>query len=287
MRLKYEQMIEYPVIAMAMNQVSDIHLAIAVRKAGAIPSLSIFNYNSLAELEDDFFKYQSEFGDSKILLSIGVGQIINHRVLESIITNRIELVELIPNDINEIGADTITIEESLEILKNNNVKVFEKCLGVSPRYRNIYGVILKGNEGAGRGKESLSKLFDIVVENYPTIVSGGIGTAEQVKYYIDKGALAVGIGTLFAASVESKVSTETKLKMIDATSLDIKNFKQGVKQNALIFKEVDGDDYNHTLGIAKGIQDSNQGHVFVGKSIDQITSIRRVSEIVKYLISKL
>ena len=34
---------KYPIIAMAMNKVSDVNLAIAVRKAGAIPSLSVFN----------------------------------------------------------------------------------------------------------------------------------------------------------------------------------------------------------------------------------------------------
>ena len=272
---------------MAMNQVSDIHLAIAVRQAGAIPSLSIFNYSSLEGLEDDLFKYQSEFGDSKILLSVGVRQIANNRVLDSIIANRIELVELIPAHLNEAGADDVTVETALEVLKNNNIKVFEKCLGISPKYRNIFGVILKGNEGAGRGKESLSKLFDVIVENYPVIVSGGIGTAEHVKYYIDRGAWAVGIGTLFAASLESKVSDETKLKMIDAESVNIQNFKKGAKQNALIFKELDGDDYNHTLGISKGVQDPNQGHIFAGKSIDQVTSIRYVSEIIKELVSKL
>jgi NAD(P)H-dependent flavin oxidoreductase YrpB (nitropropane dioxygenase family) len=278
---------EQSIIAMAMNQVSDIHLAIAVRQAGAIPSLSIFNYSSLEGLEDDLFKYQSEFGDSKILLSVGVRQIANNRVLDSIIANRIELVELIPAHLEEAGADDVTVETALEVLKNNNVKVFEKCLGISPKYRNIFGVILKGNEGAGRGKESLSKLFDVIVENYPVIVSGGIGTAEHVKYYIDRGAWAVGIGTLFAASLESKVSDETKLKMIDAESVNIQNFKKGAKQNALIFKELDGDDYNHTLGISKGVQDPNQGHIFAGKSIDQVTSIRHVSEIIKELVSKL
>ena len=278
---------EQSIIAMAMNQVSDIHLAIAVRQAGAIPSLSIFNYSSLEGLEDDLFKYQSEFGDSKILLSVGVRQIANNRALASIISNRIELVELIPAHLEEAGADDVTVETALEVLKNNNVKVFEKCLGISPKYRNIFGVILKGNEGAGRGKESLSKLFDVVVENYPVIVSGGIGTAEQVKYYIDRGAWAVGIGTLFAASVESKVSDETKLKMITAESVNIQNFKKGAKQNALIFKELDGDDYNHTLGISKGVQDPDQGHIFAGKSIDQVTSIRHVSEIIKELVSKL
>ena len=109
-------MSEYPIIAMAMNQVSDIHLAIAIRKAGAIPSLSIFNYNSLAELEDDFFKYQSEFGDSKILLSLGVGQLISNRVLDSIVSNRIEFIEIIPNDTNEPEIDSIMVEEALEVL---------------------------------------------------------------------------------------------------------------------------------------------------------------------------
>ena len=35
---------KHPIIAMPMNGVSTVDLAIAVTRAGAVPSLSIFNY---------------------------------------------------------------------------------------------------------------------------------------------------------------------------------------------------------------------------------------------------
>ena len=73
------------------------------------------------------------------------------------------------------------------------------------RHQDVTGnavktVIFKGNDGAGRtdpGAGSLEDNFSYIRRTRPEIdiiPSGGISTADQVRYYMDRGALAVGIG---------------------------------------------------------------------------------------------
>jgi NAD(P)H-dependent flavin oxidoreductase YrpB (nitropropane dioxygenase family) len=286
---------KYPIIALAMNQVSDIALAKAIRTAGAIPSLSIFNYanSGLKGLIGDLDEYFNTFGDYKIFLSIGISEIINPRIVDIIITRKIEFVELIPDDKLETSITELKelqTNTSVDTLIQHNVKVFIKCLGLKNIIPNITGVILKGKDGAGRGKNDLDSLFDIIKDTHPNleiIVSGGIGTPDQVKYYIDKGAIAIGIGTLFSVSSESSISNLTKLKMIGSSSKDITQFTSGAKQNALIFSEVDTNDYNHTAGLKIAISNPDVGHVFVGTAIDHVNEILPVSKIINKLVERL
>jgi len=272
---------KYPIVAAAMNQVSDLTLARAVRQAGAVPSLSIYNYkNNFQGLVDDLVNYRKEFNDLKLFLSLGDQELKIPAILDLILKSKIEFIELIlENNIN--------IQQELSSVMSNDTKVFVKCLSVEDIINGISGVILKGNEGAGRGTDSLSSLFDQIKSGYPhleIIVSGGIGTHTQVKYYMDRGALAVSIGTLFAASEESNISPETKLKIINSDSSNIKQFALGAKQNALIFSTILNDDFNHTGSLRAGIRNANIGHVFVGQSINQIHKIRSVKEIISSLV---
>jgi NAD(P)H-dependent flavin oxidoreductase YrpB (nitropropane dioxygenase family) len=271
---------KYPIVAAAMNQVSDLTLARAVRQAGAVPSLSIYNYkNNFQGLVDDLKNYKNEFSDLKIFLSLGDQELKIPIILDLILKFKIEFIELILDS----GID---IQQELSSVMSNNTKVFVKCLSIKDVINGVSGVILKGNEGAGRGTNNLANLFDQIKIGYPNleiIVSGGIGTREQVKYYMDNGALAVSIGTLFAAAKESKISIDTKLKIINSTEQDIKQFSEGAKQNVLIFSGTPNDDFNHTTGLINGICDPTHGHVFVGKSINQIQEIKSVKEIIDLL----
>jgi NAD(P)H-dependent flavin oxidoreductase YrpB (nitropropane dioxygenase family) len=273
---------KYPIVAAAMNQVSDIKLSKAVRHSGGIPSLSIYNYRNnfqglLADLED----YKKEFNDLKLFLSLGDAELKIPAVLDLVLKSKIEFIELILD-----GAEIYT---ELESIVNNGTRVFVKCLSLKGVIPGITGVIIKGDEGAGRGSRDLDTLFQQIKTHYPDleiIVSGGIGTYAQVKYYMDRGALAVSIGTLFAVAEESKISLETKLKIINATRTDIKQFETGAQQNALIFSSIDGDDHNHTAGLHTGIHNPTAGHVFVGTAIDHITEIKPVAEIIKCLMTE-
>ena len=303
---------KYPIVSMPMNKVSDLKLAIAVRHAGALPSLSIYNYADLDLLEQDIIEYKKEFNDAKLLLSIGTVELRRKAVCNLIIRHQIEIVEVIQKTLGETGEQSLQFTEKestllnarflkpkpdhelfefekqhLELIRSNNVKVFLKTPDIKGINHIVDGLVLKGNEGAGRGIQSLETLFaDVKKENItlPVIVSGGIGTAEQVKHYLDNDASAVGIGTLLAVSKESKISHDTKLRMIESTASDIKKFTSGATQNALIFTEVVGDTFNHTKGLEQGIAGPDSGHIFVGRGIDYIDDIKSVSDIINDLV---
>lgn len=285
---------KYPIVAMAMNQVSDIKLAIAVRKAGAIPSLSIFNYSdNPARIITDLEQYYEEFGDYKILLSLTAFQLVSPKLLNLVTRHKVEFIEIIPDFRDEFpnhSVDENIRNTVIELLSNSGIKIFVKRnrdVDIPP---HIAGIIVKGKEGAGRGLESTSILFEQLSAKYPHlefIVSGGIGTSEQVKYYMDRGALAVGVGTIIAASEECAISKETKLKLVEASSKDITRFENGATQSAIIFKELEKDDFNHTTGLAQGIRNPEIGHVFVGTAIDHIDSIKPVAEIINMLAERL
>lgn len=286
----------YPIVSMPMNKVSDLTLAIAVRRAGALPSLSIFNYSDVALLEQDLIDYKKEFNDTKLLLSISDKELRMQSVCNLIIQHQIEFVEviqptqgegLIQPSLEELQSKTKLEKTNLEFIRNNNVKVFLKTHNIKNIEYIVDGLVIKGQEGAGRGTESLETLFTDIKKHdpeLPIIVCGGIGTAEQVKYYLNNGASAVGIGTLLAVSKECKISNETKLKMIESTSNDIKKFNNGAVQNALIFTEIANDTFNHTQGLEQGIAGTSSGHIFAGTGIDHISEIRPVSDIIDDLI---
>lgn len=287
----------YPILSVPMNQVSDINLAVAVQKAGAYPSLSLFNYYSyesnkydldLVDRDLNFFKQQT--GSNGLLFSMGAKNLIfNKQLLEILVANEILDIELL-EDVND---QTIPyIQKIRQQLKSKNFRIFLK--ETSPKLvMEVDALILKGPDGAGRSSEGRMPLRDLFLKmkkafpNIPMIPSGGIGTSEDVKSYLEIGAAAVGIGTLFAASTESSISYETKLKMVKSTFKDIEKF-ENLDQNALIFKKIDHDDFNHTLSLKLGIKNPDLGgHVFAGKSIDNINSIKPVKEIVEDLVREL
>ena len=288
---------KYPIVSMPMNKVSDLTLAIAVRRAGALPSLSVFNYGDVVLLEQDLIDYKKEFNDVKLLLSISDKELRMQSVCDLIIKHQIEFIEviqytpgegLIQPSLEELQLNIELEKTNIELIRNNNVKVFLKTHNIKNIKYIVDGLVLKGQEGAGRGTELLETLFTDIKKHsleLPIIVSGGIGTARQVKYYLENGASAVGIGTLLAVSKECKISNETKLKMIESTSNDIKRFSTGAPQNALIFTEIANDTFNHTQGLEQGIAGTSSGHIFMGTGIDCVSAIRSVSDIINDLIN--
>lgn len=290
---------KYPIIAMAMNKVSDVNLAIAVSKAGAIPSLSIFNYFTGPDYIDDnrlrsaLARYKLATGDCNILLSVSVSELIDKRFQKVIVEEQVGLIELIPDSYGETPLSQFRNDQlalAIDEVRSNGALVFVKVLTLEDVIDDIDGVILKGNDGAGRGTNNLEILFEKVRNKFidlPIIVSGGIGTSAQVKSFIDRGALAIGIGTLFAASLESRVSYETKLKMVQATADSITKLGTGAVQNALVFSSTSNDSFNNTKGLIAGIQSPESGHIFAGTSVKHITDILPVDEIIQNLVKDL
>jgi NAD(P)H-dependent flavin oxidoreductase YrpB (nitropropane dioxygenase family) len=303
----------YPIVAMAMNQVSDLPLASAVRRAGALPSLSVFNYLNVVgdqivliheNLEKDLAGYHNEFNDCELLLSLNLSSLTDPLILEMILKYRVKLIEIIKDD-TVLPDDVVErLPKIIWSIKDNGSLIFRKIVDkvahLEPGVwsKNLDGFIVKGPDGAGRGSVeglTLEESCNILRTKFPDkllIPSGGIGTSQQVKEYMSQGAFAIGIGTLLAASKESKISEATKLKMIGATSADLSKLSTGTytetKQNALVFSsDVKERNMNNTRGLIVGIKDPSRGHVFAGKSIDQIKEILPANDIIQGLVKDL
>jgi NAD(P)H-dependent flavin oxidoreductase YrpB (nitropropane dioxygenase family) len=304
---------QYPLACMAMNRVSDLKLAQAVRRAGALPSLSLFNYYKFTaskvsqlptdqlekevdatRLAADLTAYQAEFNDLNILISTGIKEFVAPAVFEILSNQLPAIIEVIVED-----SDTHLLSELFEKIKqlrSRGCLFFKKTLGVGDIhhvFEHFDGLVLKGNEGAGTivggpGSRSLEENFDAARELFPDkyiIPNGGVGTPEQVKYYLDRGAYLVGIGTLFAAAEESSVSVEAKNKMIAASANDLKSTSKGQYQQGLMFSTVEETSANNTRGLVIGLKTGTHGHILAGKGIDNVTAILPASEIVKNLVT--
>lgn len=273
---------EHPILCAAMTCVSDVKLAIACAKAGIIPSLSTAPTNvCIPRLDSDLKAFREEMGHCKLVLGLAgpasLGDEFENFVVHLVKTHKITHVEKIQmvhsgdfiKKMHDLGCLVITKQTR------------------SPLTRNMYdAVTLNGFESAGFGSEmTLKEIFHKAKENTSErlIPAGGIATKEQIDYYMDNGALAVCIGTLFAASEESSIADVSKQLLIEKTSADIKSLTYS-KQRGLVYK--DGDDY---LGrnLKKAIEgDYENGHIFVGTGIDYVKEILPVQEIVNRLLSR-
>ena len=284
---------KYPILMAAMNQVSDLNLALAGHRAGVFPSLSLFNYwknnrFDFDEFEKDLDRFFFETDSNNLLISLHARHLLDQRILDILVGKNFLNIEIVD------GLDyetTPKIQRIRKDLKHKGLLIFIK--EIAPKLIMETDVlILKGNEGAGRFLESsrsLKDLFAYMTKAFPSlpiIPSGGIKNAENVEYYIERNACAVGIGSLFAYSEESCISKKTKNVIVKSTSDDITRIKNK-NQNGIVFKEIDNDNENNTVSLKLGIKDPTNGHVFVGKSIDNINSIKTVKEIVNDLVLKI
>lgn len=284
-----------PVIAAAMNQVSDVKLATAVSQAGAQPSMTVFNYQrqdlwtvDLERLCQDLERFRDQTNGSQLILSLGEMNLQDHGLLELIEHSKVSHIELIFQS-NILNMSQVSPE--LDRLRQAGVEVLGKSLGfyqlklLETRFPGCFsGWIVKNSQAAGRisyETRDFEKDLTKTLDRFPDLVisaSGGVGTAEQVKHYLDLGCDSVCLGTVFAASQESCLSLEAKNSMIRANSQDLVKFTTS-NQQALFFSKIVVDDYNHTDSLKKGITTGDQGHIFAGTAIDHVKQIRTVQEI--------
>ena len=296
--------VKHPIAVMAMNRVSDVKLAVACSRAGILPSLSIFNYYvgpgtiGYGKARDAFFTYNEQTNSAPVLLSCGVDTLVDDGQFKLIEEYNIKTVEVLFDSPHE---NTITPERIAKRdrrileLKEQGVVVFIKALNIVDidNIPGIAGIILKGPNAAGRVVEDGDTLVDRIRkcrERYPDlhiIANGGIGDSADLKEVLDAGAIAGGLGTIFAAAEECAISTETKLKMVEASAEDVQKLKGGAQQHALIFSELTKDVHNNTHGLNAGIKSPTLGHVFAGTGIGKINAIKPVQQIVNELIKDL
>jgi NAD(P)H-dependent flavin oxidoreductase YrpB (nitropropane dioxygenase family) len=294
---------KYPLMAAAMNQVSDVNLAIAVREAGGLPSISIFNYadhdNNVdySLLEEEILKYINATGDGLLVLS-GDPAVIDIKLIELLQKYSISHIELIPDYehikkpwLRSVLADNLLKIQSLGIKIILKVVVYHEDI----RYWSVWNnkkvdiICVKGPLGAGRVTTNNIDLVELTKQattsGIPVIAVGGISTAEQVSVLLEAGAAAVGIGTLFAASAESCLSTEAKQKLVSASYNDLSKLPTiDLSQNALVITDSDPTDtVNNSIGLIHGVTTGTSGHIFAGKSIDNITQIDSVKNIIERL----
>lgn len=293
----------YPIAVMAMNRVSDVNLAAACAATGILPSLSIFNYYigpgqlGLEKFRLSVEKFNALTNFAPLMVSVSVDTIINDDSFRLLVDNQIKVLEIVFDAPTEVEiTDARIAKRNLRIaeLRANKVIVLSKAVNVSDVEDTLVdGIILKGPDAAGRVIDDGTSLIDRIKKckqlypNLHIIASGGIGTSAQIQECLDAGAIGVGLGTIFAASAECAISLETKLKMIAATADDITKLKNGAKQHALVFNELQNDVNNNTHGLSAGIKNPTNGHVFAGKGIEHANEILTCEQIVQRLIKDL
>lgn len=283
--------IKYPIICANMNQVSYSDLAIAVHNAGALSGISLHNHYQgtvlhVEEAKKELLKFKEKTGSTNTIVGIGIEDLKNQELIDFLEEEDFKTLELfhVPKDLPN-RSEIFGIIKSLR--SNRSFKIFIKS------FKGIFEInydylIMKGPEGAGRSMH-LDTTLDESFENFkskrpniPIIASGGISDSKDIAYYLNKGAAAVAIGTLFAASEESCISKETKIKMIESTSDDLKRFGK-LNTQGIVFNHLEKDDINNTRSLKEGINGTARGSIFAGKSIDHVKEILPVKEIIARL----
>lgn len=286
----------WPILCAVMNGVSDLNLALAVHEAGAMPSLLLNRYNddktiNYDLINDSLKNFQQSTGNVNLVFAISEEDLFDYQLVKILRQYKVSHIEFLSNyldashiwhrrdfqtAIKYIQTTTKIIGRTTKLIDNN----LTDALGI------------KGKESAGfTGQHSVLEMFQQQQKLTPAcalIPYGGIGTPEQVAYYINSGAVGIAAGTLFAASKESCLSEEVKLTMCKKTSSDLSNFSD-TGQNALVLGNLetvlnDKSHWNREASLKSGIHgNGNEGHIYASKSIDYISEIRSVKEIVEYL----
>jgi len=281
-----------------MNGVSyDLKLAVAVSKAGAMPSLMPNNL----EKNIRFFKKITKNTD--IVVSVTESKILDLNFINQLIQFEIKFIELMRDDYVELLHNNLNsfsklwsnnlFLKNLSKLKDNNVKIMYRIVKYSlDTYDIIDAICIKGKESAGWTNDlSIEEQIEKQKSKTPNVhlVSyGGVSGPDDVKKYLELGVSAVGIGTLFAATLESCLDKTVKEFMVQRSKKDIIKFEDTNQNGLMIGQESppDTDDWNRTKSLYSGIQ-GKVGHIYAGHSVDGVTKIRTVKETVEYLVSKI
>ena len=274
-----------PIIVSGMLGVSDLKLAKAAYDADCVPSLITGNYKNIKELAYDLEAYSKYSNNSDIILSITTDYLRTLDLVRLVDYFKIKYIELLSRGEKRSILESLSEKTSIlqKVVNFPTLEFYEANKDI------ISGLIIKSDIAASRiGISNLDNALRSQRKNYPEwvfIASGGINTYSDIKKYLSAGCSAVSIGTLFALSKESLLSEEVKLKLIKSSYSDVQALSnnRGGKQNMITFSEVKDIDSNFTSHLLSGIRNTNEGAVFMGKSIDNVTEILPVRQIVERL----
>ena len=283
----------YPIICAPMNGVYSYEMLETCVDCGITPGVFIDQIP-----QDDLCRFVKEYGGG---LYVTLGDDSGNNT-DDVVTNTSEFRKHYIRQaklLKELGIQYVEVTN----IRNNNTPIYDPITNIIRFLKqdsditiiskgivlelneHVDAIAVKGNEAAGySGELSTSDMFDKIRSQYPEkklIASGGIHCGEQVRDYVDRGAVGVSLGTMFACSTESPLSLETKHKLINATVQDLGKFNN-TGQQGLIFSKVADDPY-HYHSLKLGIQTGSSGHVYAGHAVDHITEILPIHEIVKKL----
>lgn len=305
----------HPILEACMNKGSTVELAVAVHEAGAYPSLCSWTYNRHPQaMQSDLDKFVNLTGSNKIHLSFELNEfnsVQDH--IDIVKSYNIPTIEIIYGHSNSFSSTATESQLEYDLLKlltplkELGTRIFKRIydpVNAETAHKHLLdGFCIKGLESAGFGSYTpVKELFlqqKQLTPDLSLIPYGGVGTASQVREYLDLGAEIVAVGTLLAFSAESSIKRETKLAAIQAKKENLVEFKHTLpadtgtvtrKQNALQFEPYTGpDDANGTIGLVQGIwkKNTNSGHVYVGHSIDHVAEISTCQQIIDNLVKEL
>jgi len=269
-----------------MNHVYSYEMLVSCVNAGIMPAV----FSDMIPV-GDFDKFLAKYGPDSIIINCTWFDFFrkDYSITRKLLNSEIKFLEITgtwdtfycqPNNKMQDVLKKIFV-----MMKNKGCKLIFKMDSI---YKELADVIeIKGNEAAGRCLGNpLKEEFESAKAKFPNlhmIASGGIHSSDQVKYYIDNGAVAISAGTIFASSTESPLSLDAKMKIINSTANDLSRF-EGNNQQGLIFSRLDNDNENNSYSLEMGIRTGSSGHIFAGQSVDNITSIRPIKEIVADLV---
>jgi len=304
----------YPLLMAAMNRVSTLPLALACWDAGVFPSLMIpfqqddFQTAMSPEARRDAINQTlSEFkkitGNCNVVLGLSYSELDDVATMKLIVDYQVSHVELF---------STVDQTRFYHPMRDKYQRLYEPWLAKKLKtYSSIQfmercrqlnnstpgtAICLHGSDGAGGTNLELTtqQMFDQQRQLTPDAVVipyGGVGTPEQVTYYLNAGAAAVAVGTLFAASQESPLSEATKQAMILASATTVLRMPDS-NQNMLplgalndIIESKRHSGANRDESLHAGIYGNGTvGHIYAGRGIQHVDRIRTVKETVEYLL---
>ncbi len=303
--------IKYPIIMAPMFLVSNAAMTIAAIKAGITGAIPALNYRT----DKEFRAAIKEIKD-KANGPFGINLIVNK--------SNIRMKEQL-NTCVELGVDFIITSLGsprpvIEACKPKGIKVFCDVVDVEYAIKveelGADAVIAVNSEAGGHaGPMSYKELIPLLVSKctIPVISAGGVGTGQQFKRMLELGACGISMGSPFIATNEAGVSDDYKQAIVDYGAKDIIMTTKlsgtpctvintpyvqeiGTKQTwieRLLNKNKTLKKYAKMLTFYKGMKSLEKaafGATYktvwcAGPSIEYVTEVQSVKEIVEKLIS--
>ena len=176
------------------------------------------------------------------------------------------------------------LQETTDLIRSYGGETIQRITNVDQINKNILPdyFTLKGHESAGRYSDNLNtiQMAEVFKEKFPSrefICTGGLYTKEDIEKCFDVGASAVEIGTPFAVSKESSVDENTKLSMVNNSEYYPTTNPRGLTERI--------HSPNKIYDLGAGIENIDEGHVFIGKRANELPkTLRSVEEIAKVLL---